>query len=490
MYKKITQLVVIIIMATMLINFVPTASASTPSIIQGKVAQNGVLFFVLERQPATNNYEIIQTNTVLHDPNFELYIYNPNNVSKITVQAEEYTVNSAGLPTNITKQNATFEVPQYQMTEEALTIQLTTTKEYIDIGINGTFYSAQEQFISTPSVPFYETGELPYLAFIMIMSAITIALSFGTALSLLRKGKYFPPIKLVYILVIGGLTAIAGEGLITSDYYQIIQTRWEYYFIPLYILFLLIFLSNIPGKTQKGLLLRFLSDRGNGEIRTQFQIIHTSEIELVEMEGMRHSGMELINSRSYVDFVKRLFGVHIPIYFQQGELPSEIETPERLRIQKTLHFKLKNTFRFKNLKREASDFDFGYLLDQTANPEVVKIEKTKIQNEIPAVKEGETEQTKKKREIFKHIKRYRILKIPISGHHSKLMEEFLAGLSETEVKGKRIDELTLENAQLKSEIEAKTYFSQTDIIKTMADQLTLSEEESTASTEVNNHGEN
>lgn len=490
MSKKITWLFVLFVMLSLFITVIPVGSASTPTIIQGKVAQDGVLFFVLEKQPASDNYAVVQQNEVLHDPNFELFVYNPSNVSAVTVVAEEYTISASGLPSNITKQNTTFDVPRDQMMEERLTISLTQGKEFIDIGINGTYYSSQEQFVSIPSVPFYETGELPYLVFIMVMSGLAIALSFGSALALLRRGKYFPPVKLVYVLVIAGLTAIAGEGLITSEYYQIIQTRWEYYFIPLYALFLLVFLSNIPNRTQKGLLLRFLSDRGNGEIRTQFQVIHTSEIDLVELEGMRHSGLELINSRSYLDFIKRLFGVHIPIYFEQGELPSEIETPERLRIQKTLQFKLKNTFRFKNLKRDASDFDFGYLLDQHSNPEVIKIERNLIKNEIPVVKEGDGEQTKKKREIFRRIKRYRVLKIPISGHHSKLMEEFLAGLSETEVKGKRIDELTLENAQLKAEIEAKTYFSQTDVIKTMADQLSLSEKETIASTEVSNNGEN
>jgi len=490
MDKKITWLFVFIIMLSLFITLAPVSSASTPTLIQGKVAQDGVLFFVLEKQPASNNYAVVQENEVLHDPNFELFVYNPSNTPTITVIAEEYTISTSGMPSNITRQNTTFNVPQDQMIEEQFTISLTQEKKFIDIGINGTYYSSQEQLITIPSVPFYATGELPYLAFIMTMSGLVIALSFTSALALLRRGKYFPPIKLVYVLVIAALTAIAGEGLITSDYYQIIQTRWEFYFIPLYALFLLIFLSNIPNKTQKGLLLRFLTDRGNGEIKTQFQVIHTSEIELLELEGMRHSGMELINSRSYVDFVKRLFGVHIPIYFAQGELPSEIEKPERLRLQKTLQFALKNTFRFRNLKKEASDFDFGYLLDRNANPEVLKIEADKIQNEIPAIKEGETEQTRKKREIFRRIKRYRILKIPISGHHSKLMEEFLAGLSETEIKGKRIDELTLENAQLKAEIQSKTYYSQTNIIETMADQLTLSEEKSTASTEVNKNGEN
>jgi len=490
MGKKISWFVVLFVMLSLFLMLVPVANASTPTIIQGKVAQDGVLFFVLERQPASNNYEVVQQNEVLHDPDFELFIYNPDNVSKITVVSEEYMINSAGLPSNITKQNTTFEVPRDQMVEERLTVSLTENKEFIDIGINGTYYSSQEQFVAIPSVPFYETGELPYLVFIMVMSAVSIALSFGSALALLRRGKYFPPVKLVYVLVVAGLTAIAGEGLITSDYYQIIQTRWEYYFFPLYALFLLIFLSNIPSRTQKGLLLRFLSDRGNGEIRTQFQVIHTSEIELLELEGMRHSGMELINSRSYVDFLKRLIGIHVPIYFEQGELPSEIESPERLRIQKTLQFKLKNTFRFMNLKREASDFDFGYLLDQHSNPEVINIERNQIKSEIPIVKEGDGEQAKKKREVFRRVKRYRILKIPISGHHSKLMEEFLAGLSETEVKGRRIDELTLENAQLKAEIQSKTYYSQTDIIETMADQLTLSGSEVGRSSEVKTDGEN
>jgi len=488
MNKKILNIVIMIILISLIMitpngenhkeNNIEIASPSsaispdTTSIIQGKVSNNGILFFVLDKQPLTNNYNIIQDNTIIHDPNMEIYIYNPNKNTTVKFTIEEYQINKSGLPINLTEQNKTFLVPTDQITQEYISIQLTAQEEYIDLGINGTFYSTMEEYIKTPAIPFYEQGEIAYLGFIMIMSGITIIIAFGTALGLLKKAKYFPPIRLIYILIIGIFAGIAGETIITSNYYEIIETRWEYYFIPLYTFFLLLFLSNIPTKIQKGLLLRFMSDRGNNEIRTQYMIIHTSEMELIEKENMRHSGMEYINSRSYTDFIKRLIGVHIPIYFSQGELPSEIEEPEKI-TTKTLKFKLKNTFKFRNMKRNPNDFDYGYLLDGNANPEIKTIKKDEIKNEIPEITSPETQQTqeKKKREIFKKIKKYKILYIPISGHHSKLMEEFLAGLNETEIKGKRIDDLTLQNAQLQAEIEAKTYFSKTDIIKEMAKEM-------------------
>jgi len=176
--------------------------------------------------------------------------------------------------------------------------------------------------------------------------------------------------------------------------------------------------------------------------------------------------MEYIDKRSYAGFIKRFMGIHIPIYFSQGELPSEVAKPEQLR--KKLSFTLKNTFTFKNVKRDTGDFDFGYLLDQKANPEIVSIEKERMQNEIPLVETPEetTEKNKRRKRVWNRIRKYKVFRIPISGHHSRLIEEFLAGLQETELKGKRIDLLTVENAELKAQIKALTYWSTSAVIDT------------------------
>jgi len=497
MIKKIMGIGTLVIII-LLIMLAPTSHAGSPSsgnyatpdaasIIQGKVSPNGILFFVLENEPLTTNYNIVQPNVVMHDPNLEIYIYNPNRNATVKFTIEEYELNASGLPSNITYQNKTFLAPTDQIVQELTTIQLTPGEEYIDLGINGTFYNTMEQYETTPPIPFYEQGEITYLGFIMIVSGITILAAFATALGLLSRAKYFPPIRLIYILIIGVFAGIAGEAIITTNYYQIIQTKWEYYFIPLYIFFLLLFLSNIPTKIQKGLLLRFMSDRGNNEIRTQYMIIHTSDMELLEQKNMRHSGMEYINSRSYADFLKRLIGIHTPIYFSAGELPAEIEKPERI-THKSLTFRLKNTFKFRNMKKEPNDFDFGYLLDAASNPEITTIKKDQIKNEIPEITTPATQenQEKKKKEIFHRMRKYRILHIPISGHHSKLMEQFLAGLNETEIKGRRIDELTLQNAQLQAQIQAKTYYSKTDIVKEVGKQMNSAPKET--STGVREYG--
>jgi hypothetical protein len=229
----------------------------------------------------------------------------------------------------------------------------------------------------------------------------------------------------------------------------------------------MVFLSKIPTHVQKGLLLRFMADRGNGEVRTQFMPILTSEIEMLEASGLRHSGMEYVSERSYIDFFKRLLGFHIPIYFLEGELPAPVERPEKLGINsKKIKFHLKNAFRFRNLKKTSQDFDFGYLLDQAANPEITEIRRSEVGPEV------ETEIQDQKKSLLQRIKKTRILKIPISGHHSKAIEEFLAGLKESEIKGRRIDELSLENAQMKAEIKARTYYSSTEIIEQMGKIMT------------------
>jgi len=452
--------------------------AQQTGIIQGKVATNGILFFVLEQQPLTENYQAITPTTTIRDPNLEIYIYNPTSNPRVNLVVEEFKTNTTTLlPDNIQYQNQTIEAPEYQIVKEGITISLTNQEEDINIGINGTYYSSQEMFVKIPQAPFYATGEIPFLAFIMVMSGLTIIIAFGASLLLLQRGKYFPPVKLIYILVLAGFTAIVGEGILTSDYYQIIQTRWEYYFIPLFALFLIIFLSKIPTKIQRGLLLRFMADRGNKEERTQFMVIYTSEIEMIELNGMRHSGMEFIDRRSYTGFLKRLMGIHIPIYFSEGELPSQTAKPEQLR--KRLFFTLKNTFTFRNMKRDTGDFDFGYLLDQKANPEIVRIEKERMQHEIPLVETPEetAEKTKRRRRVWNRIKKYKIFKIPISGHHSRLIEEFLAGLQETELKGKRIDHLTMENAELKAQIKALTYWSTSAVIDTYGKSMENRQEE-------------
>ena len=388
-----------------------------------------------------------------------------NRNSTIPVTIEEYSVTSNGTVKNLTYQNATEISPQYQVHSFSLNVHLTSNQEYLLIGIRGTYYQMQEKYVPVPPMPFWEQGEIAYLLFIMLMSGITIFLAFGLSLGMLRRGKYFPPIPTLYLIVASGVLAAISEPIITTHYYQIIQTQWPEYFLPLLVVSLLIFLSKIPTQIQRGLLLRFMADRGNGEIRTQFMTILTSEIELLEADGLRHSGMEHINRRSYLDFLKRLLGFHIPIYFLEGEMPAPIERPERLGLsRKTIKFHLKSAFRFRNLKKERQDFDFGYLLDQNANPEIIKIPKSEIHMEIETGTEAEK---KSIREKIRTIRKSRILKIPISGHHSKAIEEFLAGLKESEIKGKRIDEITLENAQLKAEIKARTYYSSTEIIEQM-----------------------
>lgn len=481
--KKITIGVLLLVISLLLIN-IPTSHTETVNpinpqveVLQGKITVNGILFIIQEKQPAGNSYNPISNGITAHDPNFKITIYNPNrNINNETLEIDEYT--GTGNKSINNYQNITVETPYRTIYTQSYTISMTKNTENLTMGILGSNYNLNEKYIKPPTIPFYEQGELDYLFFIMGMSAVVLFISFFIALGLLKRGKYFPRIKApVLILMIIGL-GMAAEPIISTNYYEIIQTRWEEYFIPLFIISLLIFLSYIPNKTQKGLLLRFLGDKGNDEVRTQFLVITTSEIELIENEKMRHSGMEYINTKSYMDFFKRIFGFHIPIFFEKGELPNEIEKPENLKnIKKQRRFYFKNVFKLRNTKQKANDFDFGYLLDRDTNPRIEKIEE--IKNDLTPDETVMTEETQKKglKKLWTRIRKYKIFYIPISGHHSRQIEEFLAGLHESELKGKQIDVLTTENAELKAQIQAKTYYSATDIIDELGLESGISKEE-------------
>ena len=458
--KALTILTVIISISLI----IPVATAST-QVTMGKVSPSGVLFLVVQESPLASGYSPVKENQVIHGGNLRIYVYNPNKNATIPITIEEYSATPNGTVKNLTFQNVTENSPQYQINHFSLSVHLTANQEYLLIGIQGAYYQLQEKYIPTPPMPFYEQGEIAFLLFVMLMSGVTIFLAFGLSLGMLRRGKYFPPVPTLYLIVMSGVLAAISEPILTTDYYQIIQTQWPYYFLPLFAVSTLVFLSKIPTTVQRGLLLRFMADRGNGEVRTQFMSILTGEIELLEANGLRHSGMEYISKRSYTDFIKRLLGFHIPIYFLEGELPAPVERPEHLGLHnRSLKFHLKNAFRFRNLKKDKGEFDFGYLLDQQANPEITKIIRADINTEIHTGTEAERKGLIEKLRI---LRKARILKIPISGHHSKAIEEFLAGLKESEIKGKRIDEITLENAQLKAEIKARTYYSSTEIIEQM-----------------------
>ena len=63
--------------------------------------------------------------------------------------------------------------------------------------------------------------------------------------------------------------------------------------------------------------------------------------------------------------------------------------------------------------------------------------------------------------------------IPLSGHHSSYIEDFLAGIKDSWIKGEKITEYKEKNALLKTSIASGTYLNDQSIIDKIGEMLNL-----------------
>ena len=466
MNKKITAGgTALIIIGILLIIVIPTgnsqpmshqnAQAASPSlaggnnqIIQGKITPNGDLFIILEQVPMTNQYEPIPA--IANNPNFQLLIYSPNG-GNITLQ-EQVGKEAA--------KNMTVQTTARQITEYDFTLALTNVQASFNLSIQGIgYFNIPERLITPSPIPFYNLGQLSEFAFLTIITALIMIISFSGALAIIHRAKYFPPISAAKMTII----SLATVGIITyqysTNYYAVIQEPWYYLEIPLILLTMLIFLTYIPQQTQRGILIRFLDERSKEEVYTDILPILSAETEPPAKIplGWRSSNMEYIDGKSYYAFLRRLAGLHTHIIFKEGALPDQLARPQVIQQEKR---RMNKFIRMKNRKRTARAYDYGYLLaGKTPNGTQEEISEERI-------------------EVFperKILRKKRFLKIPLSGHHSTYVEQFLAGLADARLEGDRIETMKEQLASKEAQILSGTYLNDTMIISKLGEILGITE---------------
>ena len=337
MNKKITlAATAMITMALLLIIFSPTGAMQKNSeltgkpentgiqILQGKITPNGDLFIILEKVPLQNSYNCIQPTA--NDPNFELVVFSPQGG---TATLSEQINNGK-------YQNSSVQLTANEITQYSFTVPLTTKKGTLNLTLDGVGYSnIPEQLIRPSPIPFYNLGQLSVFTFVTIVTTIIILFSFMISVAATKRAKYFPPLPAAKMsLLIFTITIIIIYEY-TQNYYSFIQESWLYLEIPLIFITTLIFMSYIPQHTKKGILIRFLDERTNGEAYTDIMPILTAETPPSNVpEGWRDGGMEYIDKKSYLQFLKRLFGIHTHIIFQEGKLPDEVSKPRTIKQEK------------------------------------------------------------------------------------------------------------------------------------------------------------
>ena len=447
MNKKITlAATAMITIALLLIIFSPTGAMQKNSeltgkpentgiqILQGKITPNGDLFIILEKVPLQDSYNCIQPTA--NDPNFELIVFSPQGGTATLseqINNEKY-------------QNSSIQLTSNEITTYDFTAPLTEKKGDLNLTLDAVgYFNIPEQLITPSPIPFYNLGQLSVFAFVTIMTTIIILFSFTISIAATKRAKYFPPLPAAKMsLLIFTITIIIIYEY-TQNYYSFIQESWLHLEIPLIFITTLIFMSYIPQHVKKGILIRFLDERTNGEAYTDIMPILVSEgAPINPPNGWRDGGMEYIDKKSYTQFLKRLLGFHTRIIFQEGKLPDEITKPRTIKQEQR---RMKLLKRFTNKKRETSSYDFGYLI---------------------APKSGDSEEIiEESIEMFptkKILKNRRFLKIPLSGHHSTYIEQFLAGLADAREEGDRIETMKEELAEKQAQILSGTYLNDTLII--------------------------
>ena len=468
--KKIYGIIAILIIAILLISFSPIHYnkniKETPGqtegnriipdntqVLQGKITDTGILYIVLEKEPLTNKYGELQKT--INDPNLEVMLYNPNPTEKVKMS----------LDINNRTQNYSITASQDQITQYQFTAPLTIQKGNISIVIGNTgYYNIPEELKLPSPIPFYNMGELSEFAFLTIMTAFISLLSFGIALAILRKTKYFPPVKAPILMFL--IVAILGYIFIqyTTNYYSFIETPWYNLEMPLIFIMTLIFLSYIPKNIKRGILIKFLDERQNGEAYTDILPILVSESEPLKEEEIpehwKDGNMEYIDKNSYMSFLRRLIGFKTHIIFYEGKFPDQLAQPKIIKPSR----QLRKLSKLINRKRTQRGYDFGYLI--AGKHEVDELNE-QIEEEIKEEKIA----LKPDRRIFKKWRRY--FKIPLSGHHSSYIEEFLAGIRDRREEGQRIEDYKEEIAKLKAQIFSGTYLNDYNIINKLGEVLNI-----------------
>jgi hypothetical protein len=422
------------------------------NLVQGQVNKHGTLWIVSYQTPTGNQYP--HPFDSLHANNLTLTIYSP--ISKVTKASIE--VKSFIKSTNTTEyENQSFTVLPREVEEFDLLIPSSTHKQEISITYNNNTVTYFIQTYSPIKFPF-GNSPLGMLAMIGIFMLIATGLNIGVTQVILRRAKYFPKLSQrawIGIIVITGLIIY---NITTQYYYDMTGKDWAIWLLPLWFFDLLMILSSWKGKDTDNILIH-LKGSSDKEIETGIYTIKTAPLDAKEqtkIPTLIQSGMEYIDTRSYVDFIKRLAGKHIYVTWDVAENPDKLSKvssrfPER---KDGIHQKRILQWHFKDRPNKEQPFEEGYLIDPKSPAPIIE--------KIAIPEEPQQGEQKEKRW---HRKKYvTILQSRLNGKHMQEAEYFLNNYITASESGKEIHRLNKELAQNQSELNTRAYKFQSEII--------------------------
>jgi hypothetical protein len=245
---------------------------------------------------------------------------------------------------------------------------------------------------------------------------------------------------------------------VTQYYYDLTGEDWALWLIPLWLFNLLMILSAYPGKAQDELMIHIRETQGN-DLETGLYVIKTapmSEKEKGKYPIEHHSGKEYIDSESYLDFIKRLLGIRIPILMETPQQPDTMENPRSLRIPR-------QGWRMKDRANKDHPFSEAILLDPLLPPPIIERIKIATGQKAKRIKK-KMEADGTPVELPEKVKKTLIMRASLNGKHMKEAEYFLADYITASESGKRIHELSRDLAINQANLNTRAYDFKKEII--------------------------
>ena len=438
MNKKMKSWKLLTIILIGLISITIATGTAQGHLVQGQVNQNGTLWFISYSTPSGTQYP--SPFDSFHANNLTLTVYSP----LTTVQTAHIAI--SGTQGNTTRWlNQTLTIMPHQVQSFTLGIPAVQGQQLVSIEWENntvSYYISTYQPVQFP----FGNNPLGLLALVGIIMLLFTGINIGITKLLLDRAKYFPKLSQRAWLGILVLTGLVIYTITSQYYYDLTGNDWAIWLLPLWMFNLLMILSAWQGKDQTELYMHIKQSQGN-DLETGIYSLKTAPLTAREQgkyEYQHHSGKEYIDPRSYVDFLKRLAGIHIPILMETPEQPDKMENPKGKEPRKP--------WVMRDRISKEHPYSEAYLLDPRKPEPTLK--------KLAEIAPPETEEGKKKRER-KHL----VLLTHLDGRHMKQAEYFLADYIKEAEAGIKIHELTKELANSKAEATSKAFNFQTELVE-------------------------
>jgi len=428
----------LIIIAIALIGILSTTGLAEGAVLhQGQVNSNGTLWIISYQTPTGQQFP--NPYNSIHANNLTLTVFSP----LTTVQSPNITVKSFVATTNTTEyENQSYTILPHQVQEFNLLIPTNAHQQEISITWDNntvTYYVQTYQPIAFP----FGNNPLGLLALIGIVMLAFTGINIGVTQAIIRRAKYFPHMSQRVWIALIVVTGLIIYQLVTQLYWEMTGQDWALWLIPLYMFNLLMILSAFPGKDQDELYIHIKETKGH-DLSTGIYVLKTAPMS-EEQKGkytlQNQAGKEYIDERSYIDFLKRLIGIRIPIIMDSPELPDTMENVRSLKVPKF--------WKMKDRENKEHPFAEAVLLDPLSeSPAISKVDR-----------EEQTQPENKR-----HKRKLRVLSTHLNGKHMQEAEYFLANYITASESGKEIHRLNKDLAINKAALNTKAYQFQKEII--------------------------